>query len=205
MCFFFYLFSILAILGSIFVVISNNPVYSVFSLITVFCNISGLFILLGAEFIAMNLIIVYVGALAVLFLFVTFMLKLNINFSLRKFIKENISLSIILAFFLLIDLLAIIKLALSCPNNLNNLPIVSIINDHTNNAKIIGELLYTDFILPFQSTGIILFIAMISSIILLSPKKSKAKKQITKLQLMRNKENSIIKTKPQLKSGINDL
>lgn len=198
---FFYLFALLIIISSFMVVLSHNPVYSVLWLIFSFCNGSGLMILLGAEFLAMMLIVIYVGAVAVLFLFVIMMLDIRLTESIYQ-LKKNILVSSVVAMVMLADLVLIICLgtkAIVLDNT--NYPIVSgITNTHS-----IGRVLYTDFILPFQTAGLILFVAMISCITLTLRHRSGVKRQNISEQVAKNKENSILMVKPVLNNGVEGI
>ena len=202
MLIFFYLFAFYIVLSSVMVVISKNPIYSVIWLIFAFCNGAGLMILLGAEFIAMMLIIIYVGAIAVLFLFVVMML--NINFAeIKGEIRKNISLNLLIGLIMLVDFIIIILLStknikLSHASNLS-------ISKNVDNIYTIGKVLYTDFIVPFQCAGIILFIAMIACISLTLRSRIGVKRQNPGEQLLRNKQNSVRQLKPMLGSGIEDI
>jgi len=156
-------------------------------------------VLLGAEFLAMMLIVIYVGAVAVLFLFVVMML--DINFAKGKAaIRQNATFSVVIACLMLADLVVIILLgtrfidinrskAFAIPANISN-------------SHAIGEILYTDFILPFQTAGIILFVAMIACIVLTLRHRAGVKRQDICMQLARSKENSLFLEKPAIGSGI---
>jgi NADH-quinone oxidoreductase subunit J len=204
---FFYLFAGFILISSIMVVISNNPVYSVLWLIFSFCNGSGLMILLGAEFVAMMLIVIYVGAVAVLFLFVIMMLDIRFLDNIASF-RKNLGLSIFVGLVMFADLVLVIWLASS--NNIalpaSNFAIPSDIT----NTHAIGRVLYTEFILPFQVSGLILFVAMISCISLtISNRGSLVKRQtrrqnITK-QNSRTKDNAILMINPELNQGVKEI
>ena len=161
----FYLFAAAAIIGSVCVIFSKNPVYSVLWLIFTFFNASGLFMLLGAEFLSMMLIIVYVGAVAVLFLFVIMMLDISQ-------VKNSLSspFAIIIMLLLVGNFAVAFVTSAGSINQISrtNYPILS--NDlqraPVTNSHAIGEVLYTDFILHFQAAGLLLFVAMIGSIAL---------------------------------------
>jgi NADH-quinone oxidoreductase subunit J len=191
---FFYIFSSLLIIGSLGVVLSKNPVYSVLFLIFSFLNCAGLFILLKAEFLAMLLIIVYVGAVSVLFLFVIMMIGDRIS---EKIYSPKIfSFAFIVSFIFFFELLWIIYLGFAkykIPSA--KLPIPELLS----NTESIGSVLYTEFMLPFEISGIILFVAMVGSVVLTHRIRAGVKKQDMNLQLDRNRENSIELVK--LKSG----
>ncbi|WP_341790354.1 NADH-quinone oxidoreductase subunit J [Rickettsia endosymbiont of Polydrusus tereticollis] len=199
---FFYLFATLITISSVCVVLSKNPVYSVLWLIFAFCNGSGLMILLGAEFLAMMLIIIYVGAVAVLFLFVIMMLDINLTATISQ-LKENLFLSIVVALVMFTDLIIIILLG---TKNINfNSDKLFAIPKSITNTEAIGAVLYTDFILPFQISGIILFVAMISCITLTLRKRVGVKRQNIAEQNSKNKANSVLMTSPDLNKGVEGI
>lgn len=198
---FFYLFASLIVIGSGLVVISNNPIYSVLWLIFSFCNASGLMILLGAEFLAMMLIVIYVGAVAVLFLFVIMMLDIHAAYAMEQ-LKKNWLISSVVAFIMLLDFIIIILLGtqkITVPDN--KLATISDIS----NTKAIGLILYTDFILPFQMSGIILFVAMIACISLTIKHRPGVKRQNICNQNSKSKENSILIIDPEINKGVEGI
>ncbi len=154
----FYLFAAVLLFSSVCVISSKNPVYSVLFLILAFFNAAGLFVLLGAEFVAMILVIVYVGAVAVLFLFVVMMLDINFA-ELRKGAMRYVPFGLILGGILLAELLTLYQ-ALPTPQPLPE-EVVSV-----ENSKALGMVLYTDYVFPFQVSGLILLVAMIGAIVL---------------------------------------
>lgn len=198
---FFYLFAALIITSSFMVVLSHNPVYSVLWLIFAFCNGSGLMILLGAEFLAMMLVVIYVGAVAVLFLFVIMMLDIKLTEAIHQF-KKNILVSSIVALVMLADLVLII--CLGTKNILMDNTKFPIISEVTNTHSI-GRVLYTDFILPFQTAGLILFVAMISCITLTMRHRSGVKRQNISEQNAKNKDNTILIVNPALEKGVEGI
>ncbi|MGX6960159.1 MAG: NADH-quinone oxidoreductase subunit J [Rickettsia endosymbiont of Pentastiridius leporinus] len=199
---FFYLFATLITISSLSVVLSKNPVYSVLWLIFAFLNGSGLMILLGAEFLAMMLIVIYVGAVAVLFLFVIMMLDMHFNKAILQ-LKQNLALSIVVALVMFADLVTIILLGTK--NISFDSDRAFIITNNISNTKAIGNVLYTDFILPFQMAGLILFVAMVSCITLTLKKREGVKHQNIAKQLSHNKENAVLMIKPLLNKGIEDI
>ncbi len=197
MILFFYLFAGLLITGSLGVILSRNPVYSVLWLIFAFCNASGLFVLLGAEFLAMTLVIVYVGAVAVLFLFVVMMLDINITE-----IKSSVSANWPLVLFFLVlfgaDIVTIIMLALKHSVAIATFPIP----EGVTNTHAIGSVLYTEFMLPFQISGLILLVAMIGCIVLTHRNLPGVKRQNIAQQLSKNKANSLDIKKVKTNIGV---
>ncbi|HJD58014.1 MAG TPA: NADH-quinone oxidoreductase subunit J [Rickettsia endosymbiont of Ceroptres masudai] len=199
---FFYLFATLITISSLCVVLSKNSVYSVLWLIFAFINGAGLMILLGAEFLAMMLIVIYVGAVAVLFLFVIMMLDMHFNKTITQ-LKENFALSIFIALIMFADLVTIILLG---TKNINFSSDVSFaITDSISNTKAIGNVLYTDFMLPFQMAGLILFVAMIACITLTLKKREGVKHQDITKQLSHNNSNVVLMTKPTLNKGVENI
>ena len=184
----FYFFSSIIVLAALLVVMSRNPVHSVLWLILAFFGSSGLFILLGAEFLALILMIVYVGAVAVLFMFVVMML--NINFSeLRSGFTRYLPVGLLIGLVLFVEL----NLVFSdwIPDNSLKPTIQSMTDTNIENTKQLGLVLYTDFILYFQLAGIILLIAMIGAIVLTHQKKRSIKRQDILTQIYRDPERAI--------------
>ena len=190
---FFYIFSIIAILSAIMVTVSKNTVHSVFFLILDFISISCLFIMIGAEFVGMIMLIVYVGAVAVLFLFVVMML----NVSLRKnewFAAErgssHIPVGIIVSIIIFFELIIVVGGWKFRPNlNPDSLDL-NFISEKTNTHSI-GEVLYTDYIHLFQLSGMILLVAMIGAIVLTFRKRSGIKKQSYFKQVSRERSDGV--------------
>ena len=184
----FYFFSSIIVLAALLVVMSRNPVHSVLWLILAFFGSSGLFILLGAEFLALILMIVYVGAVAVLFMFVVMML--NINFSeLRSGFTRYLPVGLLIGLVLFVEL----NLVFSdwIPDNSLKPRIQSMTDTNIENTKQLGLVLYTDFILYFQLAGIILLIAMIGAIVLTHQKKRSIKRQDILTQIYRDPKSAI--------------
>ena len=171
---FFYIFSFIILSSSVMVISSRNPVHSVLFLILAFFNSAGLFIMLGAEFLAMMLIIVYVGAVAVLFLFVVMMLNINISE-----IKEGFQRYFPIGFLIGIILLAEIFFVISGDGIQRDL---NINLEAIPNTHLIGSVLYTDYIFLFQVSGLILLVAMIGAITLTLRERPGVKKQIVNNQ-----------------------
>lgn len=200
MLLFFYIFASMTICGSICVIGSRNPVHAVLWLIFTFCNSAALMILIGAEFIAMMLIIIYVGAVAVLFLFVVMML--NVEYSnLTSIFSRNLTFIVPMTILLFLYLAFIIVLS----NSSLRSDVMHPITSDVNNIQAIGRVLYTDFILPFQTSGIILFLAMIASIVLTHRHRSGVKRQDVSKQLARNKANSVFIATQDGKQGLDNL
>ncbi len=199
---FFYLFSSFIILGSLGVITSRNPVYSVLWLIFTFLNSAAIFIQLGAEFIAMTVIIVYVGAVAVLFLFVVMMLNIGIN-EVKNNLLSNRLFSGILMLIMSCDIILIIKSSLDGGYAISKMR--SPMTQGVTNAHDIGNILYTNYLIPFQLSGLILLLAMIGCIVLTLRKREGVKKQNLEDQLNRTTEDSIELVKVKLGAGIDGI
>jgi len=189
---FFYIFSLIAIISAIMVTASKNTVHSVFFLILDFISISCLFIMIGAEFLGMIMLIVYVGAVAVLFLFVVMMLNVtqqkNQWFS-SAYSSKHIPIGLIISAIIFFELIIVIGGWKYKPEVFNNLNYSA--NNETSNTHSLGQVLYTDYIHIFQISGMILLIAMIGAIVLTFRQRSGVKKQSYFKQISREKEDGI--------------
>ncbi len=196
----FYLFSSMAVLSALMVISARNPVHSVLFLIFSFVNAAGLFVLLGAEFLAMILIVVYVGAVAVLFLFVVMMLDINFV-KLREGFLQYLPFGALLGLVLVIEL-GILYLTDTSSNINNNQILLEPKINETENTIMIGQLLYTKYFYLFQICGIILLVAMIGSITLTLRDKGGVKKQNIDNQNSLDASKAIEKKKVKLGEGI---
>ena len=197
----FYVFSVLTVLSGVMVISSKNPVHSVFFLIFAFFNSAGLFVLLGAEYIAMTLVIVYVGAVAVLFLFVVMMLDINFA-ELRQGFLRYLPLGIIVALTVFGELIAVFHSSIKSPAALAPAAQVIPAADKLSNTQAIGSVLYTDFLYPFQLAGLILLVAMIGAITLTLRQRTGVRKQRISSQVNRRKEDSVEIVSVQIGRGI---
>ena len=193
---FFYFFSTIAIISAIMVTVSKNTVHSVFFLILDFISISCLFIMIGAEFLGMIMLIVYVGAVAVLFLFVVMMLNVaqqkNQWFSSTNNSK-HIPIGLIISTIIFFELIIVIGGWKYKPELFNNLNVSA--NNGISNTHSLGQILYTDYIHIFQISGMILLIAMIGAIVLTFRQRSGVKKQSYFKQISRERSEGVeIKT-----------
>ena len=197
----FYLFSIVAVVGALNVILQRNPVHSVLWLILTFFNSAGLFVLLGAEFIAMVLVVVYVGAVAVLFLFVVMMLDINTTIMREGFLKYLPIASIILLVFL-IELITVFIGAYSGEDIfiLTREPIPDPLM--VTNTESIGNILYTDYIYLFQSAGVVLLVAMIGAIVLTHRRRPGMKRQNISKQIDRSPKDTLEIIKVDTGKGI---
>ncbi len=161
---FFYLFAVLAVVSATMVIVARNPVHAVLFLILTFFNAAGLFVLLGAEFLAMLLVIVYVGAVAVLFLFVVMMLDVDFAELRAGFIK-NAPVGLLVAGIVLVELIALFvtKAAGGLPAAA---PAIAVGAETLTNTEAIGRVLYTKYVYFFQAAGLVLLVAMIGAIVL---------------------------------------
>ncbi len=186
--FFFYLFAAVTV-GSAFAVISSrNPVHSVLFLILAFFNAAGLFVLLGAEFLAMLLVVVYVGAVAVLFLFVVMMLDVDFA-ELRQGVLQYLPIGAVIGGLLLCELLMVVGGWVIDPALVGKgaTPVVATVN----NVAAIGAVLYTKYVFWFQTAGLVLLVAMIGAIVLTLRHKDFVKRQDISEQVARNPSTSI--------------
>ncbi len=192
---FFYVFAGITLFASLMIVSARNPVHGVLFLILAFFSTAGLFVLIGAEFIAMTLIIVYVGAVAVLFLFVVMMMNVRIE-RIKSGFNKYLPMIALLFLVLLGDLCFIIKTSLS------NVKVGFAAVETISNTHAIGMVLYTDYFYIFQISGLILLVAMISAISLTLTNKKDSLKQNRAAQLARNKDNSMKVVKVAFRAGI---
>jgi len=189
---FFYIFSTIAIISAIMLTVSKNTVHSVFFLILDFISISCLFIMIGAEFLGMIMLIVYVGAVAVLFLFVVMMLNVaqqkNQWFSSANNSK-HIPIGLIISTIIFFELIIVVGGWKYKPELFNNLNVST--NNGISNTHSLGQILYTDYIHIFQISGMILLIAMIGAIVLTFRQRSGVKKQGYFKQISRERSEGV--------------
>lgn len=176
----FYIFSFILLLSALCVITARNPVHSVLFLILAFFNASALFILLGAEFVGMILAIVYVGAVAVLFLFVVMMLDVDFA-GLRKGAMQYVPLGLIIGTVLLAELVFLYMAWTTADGAHMNLASPS--PEDLPNTKALGSVLYTQYIFPFQVSGLILLVAMIGAITLTLRHRSNVRRQVVSRQI----------------------
>ena len=196
----FYVFSFVAVLSALMVISARNPVHSVLFLILSFVNASGLFVLLGAEFLAMILVVVYVGAVAVLFLFVVMMLDINF-IKLREGFLQYLPFGALLGIVLITELGILFLTKSFSENSLTKFVESPVMND-VENTKLIGQVLYTDYFYLFQISGLILLVAMVGSITLTLRDRGQVKRQNISQQNYTNANDSIEKKKVKLGEGI---
>ena len=201
---FFYVFSIIAVISAIMVTVSKNTVHSVFFLILDFISISCLFIMIGAEFLGMIMLIVYVGAVAVLFLFVVMMLNVaqqkNQWFNSESTTSSHIPVGLIISTIIFFELIIVVggwkyKPELSDQN-------INQISNEISNTHSLGQVLYTDYIHIFQISGMILLIAMIGAIVLTFRRREGLKTQSYLKQISRERSEGIEVLEVQSNKGV---
>ena len=193
----FYLFATLTIASAIAVIFARNPVHSVLWLIVAFFNAAGLMLLMGAEFIAMLLVIVYVGAVAVLFLFVVMMLDIDFA-QLRSGFTRNLPFGIIIALVLLAEIIVAVMAWKAGPAmNGGHIPAAN-----QSNIVALGQLLYSRYLFPFEIAGLILLVAMIGAIVLTHRRRGDLRTPKASRQLRRRPEDAIKLTQPGVGEGM---
>jgi len=201
--FFFYFFSVIAIFSALMVITSRNTINSVFFLILDFISVGCLFIMIGAEFLGMILLIVYVGAVAVLFLFVVMMLNVAQQkqswFIGKK--SNHIPTGTLVGLLIFLELLVVVG-GWKYKDNVVSSSKISINNDVSNTHQI-GNVMYTEYILFFQLSGVILLLSMIGAILLTYRKRENVKKQSYINQISREKETSIALKEVKFNEGVN--
>jgi NADH-quinone oxidoreductase subunit J len=187
---FFYLFAGITVASAVMVVTSRNPVHSVLFLILAFVNAAGLFVLMGAEFLAMILIVVYVGAVAVLFLFVVMMLDVDFA-ELRQGFLNYLPVGALVGAVLLAELLVVVGAWAIGPDVAKAITSPIPMPSDINNTQALGLVLYTRYVYFFQAAGVILLVAMIGAIVLTLQHKPKVRRQIIADQVARNRASAI--------------
>jgi NADH-quinone oxidoreductase subunit J len=196
----FYAFAAVTVAAGVMVISARNPVHSVLFLILAFFNSAGLFVLMGAEFLAMILVVVYVGAVAVLFLFVVMMLDINFV-ELRQGFLQYLPVGALIGIILIVELLLVLSGSLVTPGKVTGAAINTEAGTATNTLAL-GRLIYTHYIYLFQAAGVILLIAMIGAIVLTLRQREGVKRQKISDQLDRKPEDSVEVVKVQSGSGI---
>jgi NADH-quinone oxidoreductase subunit J len=193
---FFYLFAGVCVACAFMVIAAKNPVHSVLYLILAFVNAAGLFMLMGAEFLAMMLIVVYVGAVLVLFLFVVMMLDVDFA-ELRQGFLQYLPIGVLVGVVFLAELLLVVGAWVIGPG----LPqaISSPIPGNLTNTEALGRVLYTQYVYYFQASGVVLLVAMIGAIVLTLRHKPNIKRQNISDQVARTKDTAM--EVRQVKSG----
>lgn len=188
----FYLFAAVTVAAAFMVIVARNPVHSVLFLILTFFNAAGLFVLIGAEFLAMILVVVYVGAVAVLFLFVVMMLDIDFV-ELRQGFLQYVPIGTVIGLILMAELILVIGAnsavdGAAAGNVLSSsFPVVSDVS----NADALGRLIYTEFAYLFEAAGMVLLVAMIGAIVLTLRQRPGVRKQNISAQVSRRREDGV--------------
>ena len=201
---FFYTFSFIAIVSAIMLTVSKNTVHSVFFLILDFISVSCLFIMIGAEFLGMMMLIIYVGAVAVLFLFVVMMLNVAQQTNEWFVSTENsshIPVGLLISLIIFFELIIVIGGWKFKPDLLTSMSLP--IDQNSTNTHSIGNVLYTDYIHIFQLSGMILLVAMIGAIILTFRQRSGLKRQSYFSQISREKSDGVQLVDVESNKGVN--
>ena len=188
----FYVFAALAVAAGVLVVSSRNPVYSVLFLILAFFNAAGLFVLIGAEFLAMILVIVYVGAVAVLFLFVVMMLDIDFA-DLRSGFVRYLPIGALVGFILLAELVLGIGSWVIIPGAPGPSAMPATGGITLTNTRALGDILYTRYVFAFQAAGVILLVAMVGAIVLTLRHRADVRRQSISAQLARSRSVEVVR------------
>jgi NADH-quinone oxidoreductase subunit J len=195
----FYVFAGLTLASGVMVISARNPVHSVLFLILAFFNTAGLFLLIGAEFLAMILVIVYVGAVAVLFLFVVMMLDIDFD-QLRSGFVRYLPVGAAVGVVLLAELiLTVAGWTVASPSRLS--PVLSTHGAQLSNTRALGDVLYTRYLFAFQVAGLILLVAMIGAIVLTLRHRADVRRQSIAAQLARSRRETIEVVKVPVREG----
>jgi NADH-quinone oxidoreductase subunit J len=197
----FYAFAGVAIASAVMVISARNPVHSVLFLILAFFNAAGLFVLLGAEFLAMILVIVYVGAVAVLFLFVVMMLDINFV-ALRQGFLQYLPIGLIIGITLFFELLLVLSVWALAPDVAASVGAPTPPITQVTNTAALGALLYTRYIYAFQASGLILLVAMIGAIVLTLRAREGVRRQKIATQVGRSRGDAVEVVKVQPRQGV---
>ena len=195
----FYLFASIALAAGVMVISARNPVHSVLFLILAFFNAAGLFVLMGAEFLAMILIVVYVGAVAVLFLFVVMMLDINFA-EMRQGFLQYLPLGGLVGLILVVELVLVLGAWVVAPEATAGIPIQPF--DQTSNTQALGEVIYTKYIYLFQAAGLVLLVAMIGAIVLTLRRREGVRRQNIHAQVTQDRDESIELKNVPSRSGV---
>jgi NADH-quinone oxidoreductase subunit J len=193
----FYLFATLTIASAVLVIFARNPVHSVLWLIVAFFNAAGLMLLLGAEFIAMLVVIVYVGAVAVLFLFVVMMLDIDFA-QLRSGFTRNLPFGILIALVLLAEIIIAVSAWRAGPTLSGR----QVVETSQPNIVALGQLLYSRYLLPFELAGLILLVAMVGAIVLTHRKRRDTRPQKVWKQVARRPGDAVRNLDPEVGGGM---
>ena len=197
----FYLFAAIAVASGVMVISARNPVHSVLFLILAFFNAAALFVLMGAEFLAMILVIVYVGAVAVLFLFVVMMLDINFV-ELRQGFLQYLPVGGTIGLILLIELILVVGAWVALPEAGSVIAAPAPPAAEITNTDALGRLIYTDYVYLFQAAGMILLVAMVSAIVLTLRVRQDVRRQRISHQVHRRREDAVEVREVEPRRGI---
>jgi len=197
----FYLFAFVAVASGATVISSRNPVHSVLFLILAFFNVAGLFVLLGAEFLAMILVVVYVGAVAVLFLFVVMMLDINFV-ELRQGFLRYLPIGGLIGLVLMAELVLVFGAWITAPDVASAISAPTPAALQVTNTAALGALLYTRYVYAFQAAGVILLIAMIGAIVLTLRQRQDVRRQRIPNQIARTRRETVVLVKVGIGEGV---
>jgi len=197
----FYLFAAILVASAVMVIAARNPVHSVLFLILAFFNAAGLFVLIGAEFVAMILVIVYVGAVAVLFLFVVMMLDINFR-EMRQGVLQYLPIGITVGLILLVELALVLGTWAIGPDVGTVIAAPIPPPDQVANTHALGLLIYTHYVYLFQAAGLILLIAMIGAIVLTLRSREGVRRQVIGNQVSRRREEVVAIRKVPTRGGV---
>ncbi len=196
----FYLFAAMTIAAAVMVIAARNPVHSVLFLILAFFNSAALFVLMGAEFLAMILVVVYVGAVAVLFLFVVMMLDIDLV-EIRAGFLQYLPMGGLIGIILLIELLLVLGAWIAVPEMAAVAGVPLPPPDQVPNTRALGAVLYTKYVYLFQASGLILLVAMVGAIVLTLRRREGVRRQSVAAQIGRSREDSVEIKKVPSRSG----
>ena len=186
----FYLFAGIMVASAIMVIASRNPVHSVLFLILAFFNGAGLFVLMGAEFLAMILVVVYVGAVAVLFLFVVMMLDVDVA-AVRHGFLQYLPIGALIGLILLVELAMVAGAWVAAPEASSAARVPILPPDQLTNTEALGRVLYDHYVYLFQASGLILLVAMIGAIVLTLRQREGVRRQSIRGQVARRRDEAI--------------
>ncbi len=194
----FYLFAAITVASGVMVIAARNPVHSVLFLILAFFNAAGLFVLAGAEFLALILVIVYVGAVAVLFLFVVMMLDINFV-ELRQGALQYLPVGALVGLVLLVELILVFGAWVAGPEVAQSIAAPLPLATNVTNTAALGQLLYTRYVYVFQASGMILLVAMVGAIVLTLRARTDVRTQDINVQVGRRRADTleIVKVRPR--------
>ena len=197
----FYLFAFITVASAVMVISARNPVHSVLFLILAFVNAAGLFILMGAEFLGMILIVVYVGAVAVLFLFVVMMLDIDIA-ELRQGFLQYLPIGALIGLILLIELAVVLGAWAISPEAAAVAQVPTPPPSVVTNTEALGNVLYTKYVYLFQAAGVILLLAMVGAIVLTLRRREDVRRQSISRQVARSRDEAYEVKKVPSRSGV---